>query len=73
MSDLIGLLSLFCGENSLTASKAKYYIAVALVKAEHYADAKNLLIDIMPQIQKEKFKINIKAQYDICCSKLNPK
>jgi len=71
MSDLIGLLSLFCGENSLTANKAKYYIAVALVKSEHYEDAKNLLESIMPLIQKEKLRINIKNQYDICCSKLN--
>jgi hypothetical protein len=35
-SDLIGLLSLFCAQNSITATKAKYWIAHALVKAAHY-------------------------------------
>ncbi len=35
MSDLIGLLSLFSGDNSYTANKAKYYIAIALIKAGH--------------------------------------
>ena len=33
LSDLIGLLSIFCGDNSYTANKAKYYIAFALIKA----------------------------------------
>lgn len=73
MSDLIGLLSLFCGESSYTANKAKYYIGIALIKAEHFEDAKALLSSILPSAQKDKLRDNIKKQYDICCSKLKGK
>ena len=70
MSDLIGLLSLFCGENSYTANRAKFYIAVALTKADHYNDAKTLLNFILPMAQKPSLKDKIKAQLEICETKL---
>ena len=70
MSDLIGLLSLFCGDNSYTANKAKYYIGIALIKAEHYEDAHALLTAVMPIAQKQKLKDGIKAQLDICSEKM---
>ncbi len=70
MSDLIGLLSLFCGDNSYTANKAKYYIAVALIKAEHYEDAQALLNTVFPIAQKQKLKDLVKAQLDECAIKI---
>ena len=73
MSDLIGLLSLFCGDNSYTANKAKFYIGIALVKAEHYEEAQTLLTAVMPIAQKQKLKDSIKHQLDICAEKLNKK
>jgi len=65
MSDLIGLLSVISGDNSITANKAKYYIGLALYKSEHYEDAISLLNAVLPQVEKyQKLQKNIKKVID---------